>query len=51
MSLFSMVRWLAEDSVGVMPNSAAKEELKPRKIAKMKWKGKMYDIEVLKVSS
>ena len=48
---FVLVRWLEEESIGVMPCSAAPPgvSLYP---GLMKWKGKkQYEVEILKVSS
>ena len=50
---FVLVRWPEDNSVGVMPTSAAEKgvELYPGAEVRMKWKKKMYDAEILKVSS
>lgn len=51
---FALVRWLEEESVGVMPISSAQnpEELYVGCMTKMKWtRGKkLYDVEILKLS-
>ena len=49
---FALVNWLEDGSVGVMPLSAAKdgENLHPGVIVPMKYQGKFYDAEVLKIS-
>ena len=51
---FALVRWIEEESVGVMPSSSAPKGVKlyPGLKTKMKWKvKKFYDVEILKVSS
>lgn len=50
-----LVRWLEDETVGVMPISAIAKEDKginvfPGAIAKIKWKKLFYDAEILKVS-
>ncbi len=51
---FVLVRWLEEETIGVMPCSAAPPgvSLYPGLTTLMKWKGKkQYEVEILKVSS
>lgn len=55
-SEFVLVRWVEDESYGVMPLSAVpqkeREDVYPGQFTRMKWQGKMlYDVEVLKVSS
>ena len=49
-----LVRWLEDETVGVMPMSAISKEDKgnvyPGAIAKLKWKKKLYEAEILKIS-
>lgn len=51
---FVLVRWVQDETVGVMPATAAGkgERLYPGLLTKMKWKGKKsYEVEILKISS
>lgn len=53
MPKFALVRWVDEESVGVMPTKVARnpEELYVGCLTEMRWKGKkFYDVEVLKLS-
>ena len=49
---FALVSWLEEGSVGVMPITAAKdrEKLRIGAVVPMKFHGKFYDAELLKIS-
>lgn len=51
---FALVRWIEEESVGVMPAGAAPkgEDLYVGCLTKMKWGNgkKLYDVEILKLS-
>lgn len=53
--MLALVRWLIDESIGVMPLSAAKadeSELFVGSTTKMQWKGKkLYDVQILKTSS
>lgn len=50
----ALVRWLQDESVGVMPLSAAKDDpstMYPGKKTTMRWKGKkQYEVQILKLS-
>ena len=50
---FALVRWLEDETVGVMPLSSVKKGYNPFAGAtvKMKWRGKReYEAEILKIS-
>lgn len=50
---FVLVRWMEDETVGVMPISAVMEDYTPYSgaIVKMRWRGKkLYDAEILKIS-
>lgn len=52
---FVLVRWVEDESFGVMPLSAVppkeREDVYPGQFVRMKWRGKkLYEVEVLKVS-
>lgn len=47
---YVLVRWVEEESVGVMPVSAIKESYFVGKICEVKFSGKLYDAEILKIS-
>ena len=48
-----LVRWLVDETVGVVPTSNAKKEavIEVGKVASVKWGTKFYDAEVLQLSS
>ena len=49
---FALVNWLEDDSVGVMPLSAAKdgEKVYPGATVSLKFQRNYYDAEILKIS-
>lgn len=52
---YMLVRWVEEESVGVMPSTAVHKEDKAKAIigdiVRLKWSGKQYyDAEILKTS-
>ena len=49
---FALVSWLEDDSVGVVPLSAAKdgEKVYPGAMLPIKFQRKYYDAEILKIS-
>ena len=49
---FALVSWLEEGSVGIMPLTAARDrdKLHVGAIVPMKFQGKYYDAEILKIS-
>lgn len=48
---FALVRWLSDESVGVMPLSATDDkEVHAGSITMMAWKGRNYQAEILKIS-
>lgn len=54
-NLFVLVRWVEDESFGVMPLSSVppkeREDIYPGQFTRMKWRGKkLYEVEVLKVS-
>ena len=49
---FALVRWVDEESVGVMPTSAVRsgQKVYVGSFADMKYNGKYYEVEILKIS-
>lgn len=47
---FALVRWLADETVGVMPLSATKEDVHVGSVVNMKWNRTLYEAEILKIS-
>ena len=52
MPTFVLVRWVEDNSIGVMPVSAAEKgtRLFPGLTTSMKWRKKKYEAEILKIS-
>lgn len=52
MPKFALVRWLSDESVGVMPLTAARKGSKiyVSAVIEMKFQKKFYDAELLKIS-
>ena len=50
---FMLVRWLVDESVGIMPLTCIKKNQSPRAGAFVdaKYQGKFYEAEILKISS
>ena len=50
---FAVVRWVDEESVGVMPLSAVRSGQKPYvgSFVEMKYQSKYYEAEILKIDS
>ena len=51
---YTLVRWIEDDTVGVMPLSAVTNESRPcaGDVVDMRWRGKKtYESEILKISS